>query len=94
VIAAESHEEAMKRAAENGGRIDLLLTDVVLRGRNGKQLANSLRESGFHFKVIFMSGYTPSAIVHHGVLDEGTFFLQKPFTRTDLLKMIQQVLHP
>ena len=94
VIAAESHEEAIKLAAESGGSIDLLLTDVVLRGRNGKQLADALRDNGFHFHVIFMSGYTPSAIVHHGVLDEGTFFLQKPFTRTDLLKKIQQVLHP
>jgi CheY-like chemotaxis protein len=94
VIAAESHEVAMERVAESGGTIDLLLTDVVLRGRSGKQLADTLLENGFHFRVIFMSGYTPSAIVHHGVLDEGTFFLQKPFTRTDLLKKIQQVLHP
>jgi CheY-like chemotaxis protein len=94
VIAAESHEEAMERATESGGTIDLLLTDVVLRGRSGKQLADSLRDNGFHFHVIFMSGYTPSAIVHHGVLDEGTFFLQKPFTRAALLKKIQQVIHP
>jgi signal transduction histidine kinase len=94
VIAAESHEEAMERATESGGSIDLLLTDVVLRGRSGKQLADTLRENGFHSQVIFMSGYTPNAIVHHGVLDEGTFFLQKPFTRSDLLKKIQQVLHP
>ena len=94
VIAAQSHEEAMTLATENGGTIDLLLTDVVLRGRSGKQLADDLVKNGFQIQVIFMSGYTPSTIIHDGVLEEGTFFLQKPFTRTSLLKKIQQVLHP
>jgi CheY-like chemotaxis protein len=94
VIAAQSHEEAMTLATENGGTIDLLLTDVVLRGRSGKQLADDLVKNGFQIQVIFISGYTPSTIIHDGVLEEGTFFLQKPFTRTSLLKKIQQVLHP
>jgi len=92
VIAAESHEEALKRAAEDGTKIDVLLTDVVLKGRNGKQLADSLYEKGFRFKVIYMSGYTPDAIVHHGVLEEGTLFLQKPFSRNALLAKIQGAL--
>ena len=92
VIAAESHEEALARAAESGGVINLLLTDVILKGRNGKQLADSLHEKGFRFKVIYMSGYTPNAIVHHGVLEEGTVFLQKPFSRATLLARIQQTL--
>jgi PAS domain S-box-containing protein len=92
VIAAESHEEAMERAAESGSAIDLLLTDVILKGRNGKQLAESLKAKGFHFKVIYMSGYTPDAIVHHGVLEEGTIFLQKPFSRATLLAKIQETL--
>jgi PAS domain S-box-containing protein len=92
VIAAESHEQALARAAESAGVIDLLLTDVVLKGRNGKQLADSLHEKGFRFQVIYMSGYTPNAIVHHGVLEEGTIFLQKPFSRAALLAKIQETL--
>jgi PAS domain S-box-containing protein len=92
VIAAESPEEALVRAAESGSAIDLLLTDVILKGRNGKQLADSFKAKGFHFKVIYMSGYTPDAIVHHGVLEEGTIFLQKPFSRATLLAKIQETL--
>jgi CheY-like chemotaxis protein len=94
VIAAESEEEALAKAAEHVGEINLLLTDVVLRGRNGKQLADELRAQGCDFQVIFMSGYTSNAILHHGVLDESTLFLQKPFTRTALLNKVQEALHP
>jgi PAS domain S-box-containing protein len=93
VIAAESESEALAMAAEHVGEIDLLLTDVVLRGRNGKQLADELRAKGGKFEVIFMSGYTPNVILHHGVLDEATLFLQKPFTRTALLNKVQEALH-
>jgi CheY-like chemotaxis protein len=93
VISAQSYEEALERAAENGDSIDLLLTDVVLKGRSGKQLADNLHYKGYQLQVIFMSGYTPDAIVHHGVLDEGTLFLQKPFTCTSLLDKIQQALN-
>jgi CheY-like chemotaxis protein len=93
VIAAQSHEEALERAAEFGSNIDVLLTDVILRGRNGKQLAETLLAQGFNFKVIYMSGYTPNAIVHHGVLEEGTSFLQKPFSRAALLDKIQEALN-
>ena len=92
VIAAQSHEEALERATEFGSSIDLLLTDVILSGRNGKQIAESLLAKGFKFKVTYMSGYTPNAIVHHGVLEEGTSFLQKPFSRAALLAKIQEAL--
>ncbi len=93
VITAESPEEAKERAAEYGDAIDLLLTDVVLRGgQNGKQLANALLNKVRRIRIIYMSGYTPNAIVHHGVLDEATMFLQKPFTRTALLAKVQEAL--
>jgi PAS domain S-box-containing protein len=92
VIAAESEEEALIRAAEHVGEIDLLLTDIVLKGKNGRQLADELRAKGYRFKVIFMSGYTQNAILHQGVLEESTLFLQKPFTRTTLLSKIQEAL--
>jgi len=92
VLCAQSEEEALQAIADHGGTFDLLLTDVVLRGKNGKQLAQSLRDRGYSFRVIYMSGYTPNAIVHHGVLDEGTKFLQKPFTRNSLLAKVREAL--
>jgi CheY-like chemotaxis protein len=92
VIAAASHEEALELLLERRSPIDLLLTDVVLKGRNGKQLAEALKDKGYALNVIYMSGYTPSAIVHHGVLEADTMFLQKPFTRTALLAKVQEAL--
>jgi PAS domain S-box-containing protein len=93
VISVRSHEEALERATENDGSIDLLLTDVVLKGRSGKQLADILHYKGYQLRVIFMSGYTPDAIIHHGILDKETLFLQKPFTCTSLLEKVQQALN-
>jgi FixJ family two-component response regulator len=69
-----------------------MLTDVVLRGGNGRQLAQRLEELGCGFPVVFMSGYTPDAIVHHGVLDANIRFLQKPFSRNALLEKIEEAL--
>jgi CheY-like chemotaxis protein len=89
---AESYEEALKLATESGAQISVLLTDVVLKGKSGKQVAESLYEQGFRFKVIYMSGYIPDAIAHHGVLEQGALFLQKPFTRPALLAKIQEAL--
>jgi CheY-like chemotaxis protein len=92
VVAAESHEQALERAAESGSKIDLLLTDVVLKGSDGKQLADCLCSKGFRFKTIFMSGYTPNAIAHRGVSEGSAAFLQKPFSRATLLAKIQEAL--
>jgi PAS domain S-box-containing protein len=92
VIAAESPTEAMKHAEERGSTIDLLVTDVILKGVDGKRLAQDLRGKGFNFKVIYMSGHAPSAIIHHGMLAPGTMFLQKPFTRSAVLNKIQEAL--
>jgi FixJ family two-component response regulator len=64
----------------------------VLKGLNGKQLAENLQVKGCRFKVIFMSGYTPNASVHESLLDESTIFLQKPFTRSTLLAKIHETL--
>jgi CheY-like chemotaxis protein len=92
VIAVESHDEAVERVAQHRGTIDLLLTDIVLKGLNGKQLAENLQATGCKFKVIFMSGYTPNASVHESLLDESTMFLQKPFTRPTLLARVHETL--
>jgi PAS domain S-box-containing protein len=92
VIAAEGPVEACRLAFERRAEIDLLLTDVVLKEGNGKQLVQQLRDQGCTFNVIYMSGYTPNAIVHHGVLDSGVLFLQKPFSRPALLDKIEVAL--
>jgi PAS domain S-box-containing protein len=93
VIPAESYDEAMERASQHGKAVDLLLTDVVLRGgQNGKQLSDALLARGYRIKIIYMSGYTPNAIVHRGILEEGTLFLQKPFTRAMLLAKVREAL--
>lgn len=92
VIAAAAPVEACRLALECKTEIDLLLTDVVLKEGNGKQLVQQLNDQGCEFQVIYMSGYTPDSIVHHGVLDPGMLFLQKPFSRADLLDVIEKAL--
>jgi CheY-like chemotaxis protein len=92
VIEADSVPAAMAIAQDSSGQIDILLTDVILAGGNGRELADALREKGFNFHVVFMSGYTADAITHHGVLEPGIHFLQKPFTKTVLLDMMEKIL--
>ncbi|MDX2261223.1 MAG: PAS domain S-box protein [Gemmatimonadales bacterium] len=94
VIAAIDGEEALALAADHTGPLDLLLTDVVLPGINGKLVAEGITALRPGTPVLFMSGYTEDAIVHHGVLDEGIEFLEKPFTRQDLLDRVGQLLRP
>jgi CheY-like chemotaxis protein len=92
VLVAESLDEACQVALEQRLEINLLLTDVILKGGNAKQLVQRLNEQGCAFRAVYMSGYTPNAIVHHGVLDSGTLFLQKPFSRSTLLHKVEEAL--
>ena len=92
VIVADNLNEACRAALENRQQIDLLLTDVVLKGGNAKQLVHRLEEQGCVFRVLYMSGYTSDAIVRHGVLDPGIMFMQKPFSRTALLEKVERTL--
>ena len=92
VLCAAGAREAEEIAQRHEGRIDLLLTDVVMPDRNGRQLYESLAAHHEGLKVLYMSGYTDNAIVHHGVLDEKTAFLQKPFERAELAAKVRQVL--
>jgi CheY-like chemotaxis protein len=92
VLVAEGVEEAVHAAADYHGQIELLLTDVILRNGNGKQLADDLSGLGYVFPVVYMSGYTRNEIGQHGVLTPGTRFLQKPFSRTAILSKIQEAL--
>ncbi len=93
VIEASHGEEAIKAAQENPGKkIHLLLTDVVMPGMSGRELAVTLGLQHPNLKVLYMSGYTDNAIVHHGVLEEGVNYIQKPFTLDALARKVREVL--
>jgi len=92
VLAASTPREAVRLARESQDRIDLLLTDVVMPEMNGRDLAAELHRFLPDLKQLFMSGYTANVIAHHGVLDEGVYFLQKPFLKKDLAAKISAVL--
>jgi PAS domain S-box-containing protein len=93
VLEAANGKEALRLVQENGGeKIHLLLTDVVLPQMGGKELADQLKIFRPDLKVLYTSGYTDYAIVHHGVLDSGTHFLQKPFSLKTLSQKVREVL--
>jgi len=92
VLCASCAREAEQVAQARRGRIDLLLTDVVMPDRGGRELHQSLSADRPELKVLYMSGYTENAIVHRGVLDKDIAFLQKPFEPADLARKVRQVL--
>lgn len=92
VIEFESLGDVERVCGQHEGKIDLLLTDVVMREMSGPELARKVQRMRPETKVLFMSGYTDSAIVHHGVLDAGIAFLPKPFTPSTLAGKVREVL--
>lgn len=92
VIEAESGEEALSITEQYTGRIDLLLTDVVMPGISGRVLADELLNRRTEVKVVYMSGYTGQTVGAHGVLAEGSLFLPKPFTREALAAKVREAL--
>jgi two-component system cell cycle sensor histidine kinase/response regulator CckA len=92
VVAARDGAEAERHSEAHRDPIHLLLTDVVMPRMSGRKLAGQLTEQRPEMKVLFASGYTDDAIVHHGVLEAGVAFLQKPFTPDALLRKVREVL--
>jgi PAS domain S-box-containing protein len=92
VLPAPTPGEAIRLATENAGDIHLLLTDVVMPEMNGRDLAKNLLSLYPDLKRLFMSGYTANVIAHHGVLDEGVQFIQKPFSTQKLASKVREVL--
>ncbi len=92
VIEAENGAQALHLAAEHGGPIHLLVTDVIMPDMNGAKLAEALTAARPEVRTLFVSGYTSNVIAHHGVLDEGVDFLEKPFSRRALLHRVRDVL--
>jgi len=92
VLAAALPEEARRLSKEHPGKIDLLLTDVIMPEMNGQDLAAQLKKARPELKCIFMSGYTADVIARNNVLAEGVHFIQKPFSIPDLATKMRQVL--
>ena len=92
VLVANTPGEAIQCSHEYVGEIDLLMTDVVMPEMNGRELAKNLLSIYPNIKRLFMSGYTADVIAHHGVLDEGVHFIQKPFNMNVLAGKLREVL--
>jgi len=92
VLEAQSAEAALDVAARHSGTIHLLLTDVVMPGMSGRDLARRLADLRPTIRTIYMSGYTEDAITRHGVLEPGLVYVQKPFSPEALARRVREVL--
>ena len=93
VLEASSGKEALVICRMHEGPIDIMLTDVVMPQMGGRELAERLKPLRPAMKVLYMSGYTDDAIAHHGVLEAGTAFLEKPFSARALAQRVREVLN-
>jgi CheY-like chemotaxis protein len=90
--AADGGEAAIKMVSDPSQKIDLLLTDVVMPGMNGRQVAETALEKRPDLKVLYMTGYSRNAIVHQGRLDPGVALIQKPISEQDLAFRLRKIL--
>jgi CheY-like chemotaxis protein len=92
VLASAHAQGAIVILSRNSARIDLMLTDVVMPGMNGRELGRRAQEIRPELRVLYMSGYSRNAVVHQGRLDDGIELLQKPITQTHLASRVRDVL--
>ncbi len=92
VMSTTSPTQAIQLANESAGKMDLLITDVVMPEMNGRELSEQLRILHPDLKVLFMSGYTSNVIAHRGVLEDGVYFIPKPFSKKEMAVKIREVL--
>ena len=92
VLSAPAGDDALQIAAQHSGTIHLLLTDAVMPRMSGRALAQELVKMRPTVKVLYMSGYADNVFVHNGTIDEGTHFIGKPFTPTELTSKVREVL--
>jgi DNA-binding NtrC family response regulator len=94
VLVAANAEEALRVADEHAAPIDLLLTDVVMPGKTGRELSDLLLAKNPAMRVLFTSGYPADTIIRHGIVEGRINFIQKPYTGDELLAMIRKTLYP
>ena len=92
VLVADGPESALRLAAEHPGEIQLLLTDVIMPGMNGRDLAYRLAGTRPNTRYLFISGFTADVLTQRGALESGVHFLPKPFTRESLDRKIRECL--
>jgi two-component system cell cycle sensor histidine kinase/response regulator CckA len=92
VLSARLPQEAERIAETHAGKIDLLLTDVIMPGMSGAELSKRISMHIPSVKVLFMSGYIDDSVVRQGISENETAFLQKPFTPLSLAKKVREVL--
>ena len=92
VLAANTPKQAIDMAREHSGKIQMLMTDVVMPEINGRELADILLTFNPNMHYLFMSGYTTNVIAHHGILDEGVNFIQKPFSMDELAVKVRKAI--
>jgi two-component system cell cycle sensor histidine kinase/response regulator CckA len=92
VMAVNETDKALRLAREYDGNIDLLLTDVIMPGMNGKELSERIIAFKPGLKRLYMSGYTSDVIASQGILEEGAQFIPKPFSFKDLATKVRETL--
>ena len=92
VLGATGPQESLRLMRDHPGEVHLVITDIIMPGMTGRQLAEEMERIRPGTRILFMSGYTRSEIGKEGLLDEGLYFLQKPFTPDTLAERVRAVL--